>query len=63
MFNAATPPVVDWATWPAEIDALRVREGVHREGDTLAATRRRLPMVELGPGITLIAAGRSAPAA
>ena len=42
------PPVVDLATWQAARDALLVREKAHtREGDALAAARRRLPMVEL----------------
>jgi predicted dithiol-disulfide oxidoreductase (DUF899 family) len=42
------PPVVDRATWQAARDELLVREKAHtREGDALAAARRRLPMVEL----------------
>jgi len=42
------PDVVDHVTWQAQIDALRVREKAHtREGDAIAAARRRLPMVEL----------------
>ncbi|MEU1621058.1 DUF899 family protein [Streptomyces sp. NPDC005722] len=42
------PPVVDPATWQAARDELLVREKAHtREGDALAAARRRLPMVEL----------------
>jgi predicted dithiol-disulfide oxidoreductase (DUF899 family) len=41
------PPVVDLATWQAERDGLLVREKAHtREGDAIAAARRRLPMVE-----------------
>ena len=41
------PPVVDLATWQAARDELLVREKAHtREGDALAAARRRLPMVE-----------------
>lgn len=51
----ARPPVVDRATWLAAVDALRVREKAHtRAGDALAAARRRLPMVEIDPGIPLI---------
>jgi predicted dithiol-disulfide oxidoreductase (DUF899 family) len=47
--------VVDRATWQAELDALRIREKAHtREGDAIAAARRRLPMVEVEPAITLI---------
>lgn len=42
------PKVVDQSTFQAELDALRVREKVHtREGDAIAAARRRLPMVEV----------------
>jgi predicted dithiol-disulfide oxidoreductase (DUF899 family) len=41
------PPVVDLATWQAARDELLVREKAHtREGDAIAAARRRLPMVE-----------------
>ena len=44
----ALPAVVDRATFQAELDALRVREKAHtREGDAIAAARRRLPMVEV----------------
>src|SRR5690349_8126601 len=53
----AMPPVVDRSTWQAQIDALRVREKAHtREGDAIAAARRRLPMVELDPSTTLAGA-------
>ena len=49
------PKVVDRSTFQAELDALRVREKAHtREGDAIAAARRRLPMVEVDPTITLI---------
>ncbi|MFD3498064.1 DUF899 family protein [Streptomyces sp. NPDC058678] len=42
------PPVADLATWQAARDELLVREKAHtREGDAIAAARRRLPMVEL----------------
>ncbi|MBN9387505.1 MAG: DUF899 domain-containing protein [Chloroflexi bacterium] len=51
----ALPPVVDRATWQAERDKLLVREKAHtREGDAIAAARRRLPMVEVDPTIQLI---------
>ena len=44
------PAAVDRATFQAELDALRVREKAHtREGDAIAAARRRLPMVEMDP--------------
>ena len=46
--HAATPAVVDRATFRAELDALRVREKAHtRAGDAIAAARRRLPMTEV----------------
>ena len=49
------PPVVDRATWRAERDALLVREKAYtREGDTLAAARRRLPMVEVDAAAPLV---------
>jgi predicted dithiol-disulfide oxidoreductase (DUF899 family) len=49
------PPVVDRATWQQELDALRVREKEYtREGDAIAAARRRLPMVEVDAGIPVI---------
>jgi len=40
----AAPAVVDRRTFQAELDALRAREKAHtREGDAIAAARRRLP--------------------
>jgi predicted dithiol-disulfide oxidoreductase (DUF899 family) len=43
-----TPAIVDRSTFQAELDALRLREKAHtREGDAIAAARRRLPMVEV----------------
>ena len=51
----ALPPVVDRATWQADVDALRVREKAHtREGDAIAQARRRLPMVEVDADLALI---------
>jgi len=48
---------VDRSTFQAELDALRVREKAHmRDGDAIAAARRRLPMVEVDPTITVIGA-------
>lgn len=53
--TAALPAVVGRATFQAELDVLRVREKAHtREGGAIAAARRRLPMVEVDPTITLI---------
>ena len=49
------PSVVDRATFQAELDALRVREKAHtREGDAIAAARRRLPMVEVDANLALL---------
>src|SRR5438876_6933031 len=53
--TSAQPVVVDRATWQAELDRLRVREKAHtREGDAIAAARRRLPMVEVDATIPVI---------
>ena len=50
-----TPAVVDRATFQAKLDELRVREKTHiREGDAIAAARRRLPMVEVDANLQLI---------
>src|SRR5262249_56811779 len=49
------PMVVDRSIFQAELDALRVREKAHtREGDAIAAARRRLPMVEVNGATPLI---------
>jgi len=49
------PAVVDRSTFQAELDALRLREKAHtREGDAIAAARRRLPMVEVDGATSLI---------
>jgi predicted dithiol-disulfide oxidoreductase (DUF899 family) len=54
----ALPPVVDRASFQAELDQLRVREKAHtREGDAIAAARRRLPMVEMDAGLALAGPG------
>lgn len=51
------PPIVDRRIYQAELDALRVREKAHtREGDAIAAARRRLPMVEIDGSIPVIGA-------
>ncbi|MBO7743384.1 DUF899 domain-containing protein [Paenibacillus sp. MWE-103] len=53
--KSAQPAVVDRAAWQAELDALRIREKAHtREGDAIAAARRRLPMVETDATAPLI---------
>jgi len=57
---AAAPPVVDRETWQAQLDDLLVREKAHtREGDAIAAMRRRLPMVEVDPATPVT--GRNGP--
>jgi predicted dithiol-disulfide oxidoreductase (DUF899 family) len=49
------PEAVDRATFEAEVDRLRVREKAHtREGDAIAAARRRLPMVEVDANLALV---------
>src|SRR5579864_7686652 len=49
------PPTVDRAAFEAELDRLRAREKAHtREGDAIAAARRRLPMVEVDANLELI---------
>src|SRR5581483_1126737 len=53
--TSAIPAVVDRARWQAEVDALRAREKAHtREGDAIAAARRRLPMVEVDADAVLV---------
>jgi predicted dithiol-disulfide oxidoreductase (DUF899 family) len=49
------PQVVDRSTFQAKVGALRLREKAYmKEGDAIAASRRRLPMVEVNGGIPLI---------
>jgi predicted dithiol-disulfide oxidoreductase (DUF899 family) len=49
------PKVVDRSTFQAELDGLRIREKAHtREGDAIAAARRRLPMVAADANTPLI---------
>ena len=51
----AVPAVVDRSTFQAELDTLRIREKAHtREGDAIAAARRRLPMVAVDSNTPLI---------
>src|SRR5215217_3663989 len=51
----ARPPLVDLATWQAARDELLVHEKARtREGDALAAARRRLPMVELDGTVEVV---------
>ena len=49
------PEVVDRRNFQAAVNALRIREKAHmKEGDAIAASRRRLPMVEVDAGIPLV---------
>ena len=49
------PPVVDRKAWQEAREALFAREKAHtREGDAIAAARRRLPMVEVDATIEVI---------
>jgi predicted dithiol-disulfide oxidoreductase (DUF899 family) len=51
------PAAVERATFQIEVDRLRVREKAHtREGDAIAAARRRLPMVEVDGALALTGA-------
>ncbi|MBV9118174.1 MAG: DUF899 domain-containing protein [Acetobacteraceae bacterium] len=51
----AAPKIVDRSTFQAKLDALRVREKAHtREGDAIAAARRRLPMVAVDGATPLV---------
>jgi predicted dithiol-disulfide oxidoreductase (DUF899 family) len=53
--ESGVPKIVDRRTFQAELDALRVREKAHtREGDAIAAARRRLPMVEVDAATPLV---------
>lgn len=49
------PPIADLATWQAARDELLLREKAHtREGDAIAAARRRLPMVEFDGTVKVV---------
>src|SRR5215475_10585917 len=49
------PKIVDRGTFEAELETLRVREKAHtREGDAIAAQRRRLPMVKVDGALPII---------
>lgn len=56
------PPVVDLASWQAARAELLIREkALTRQGDALAAARRRLPMVEVDGSIEVVGADGSVP--
>jgi predicted dithiol-disulfide oxidoreductase (DUF899 family) len=60
--HRASPQPSTGPTWQAELDTLRVREKAHtREGDAIAAARRRLPMVEVDPATPVIGAHGEVP--
>jgi predicted dithiol-disulfide oxidoreductase (DUF899 family) len=55
MREAGAPAIVDRSAFQAKLDALRVREKAHmRQGDAIAAARRRLPMVAVDSATPLI---------
>jgi len=59
---AGRPTVADWDTWQAARDELLAREKAHtREGDAIAAARRRLPMVELDGTVEVTGAAGPVP--
>src|SRR2546421_2865590 len=52
--SSGRPAAVDRAVFQAELDKLRAREkALTREGDAIAAARRRLPMVEVDASLAL----------
>jgi predicted dithiol-disulfide oxidoreductase (DUF899 family) len=60
--TAALPAISDRAAWQAQLDELLVREKAHtREGDAIAAARRRLPMVEVDATTPVIGASGTVP--
>ena len=53
------PPIVDLDRWQAAREELLVREKAHtREGDAIAAARRRLPMVEFDGTVEVVGSER-----
>ncbi|MFW6599072.1 DUF899 family protein [Propionibacteriaceae bacterium Y2011] len=53
--NAPEPTIADRATFEAQLADLRTQEKAHtRAGDSIAATRRRLPVVEVDPTTPVI---------
>jgi predicted dithiol-disulfide oxidoreductase (DUF899 family) len=62
MRTPPAPHLTDRETWQRQLDELRVREKAHtREGDAIAAARRRLPMVEVDATTRLIGADGPVP--
>ena len=55
MTSPAVPPIVDRDTWSRERARLLAREKAHtREGDAIAAARRRTPMTEVDASTELV---------
>ena len=56
------PPVTDHDDFERQLSELREREKAHtREGDAIAAARRRLPMTQVQPGTTVVGAQGEVP--
>jgi predicted dithiol-disulfide oxidoreductase (DUF899 family) len=56
--GAALPPATGRDDFEARLGALRIREKAHtREGDAIAAARRRLPMTEVDASLPLTGPG------
>src|SRR5438046_6904371 len=61
-YELGAPKIVDRSTFQIELDSLRVREKAHtREGDAIAAARRRLPMVEVDSATPVVGAAGEVP--
>ena len=62
MSKPDAPPISDRQSWQKQLDELRFREKAHtREGDAIAAARRRLPMVDVDPATQLLSADGPVP--
>jgi predicted dithiol-disulfide oxidoreductase (DUF899 family) len=60
--SVGQPTIVDLAAWTSARADLLVREKAHtRNGDAIAAARRRLPMVEFDPTVVVVGAGGAVP--
>ena len=60
--KSGQPTIVDMPTWETARDALIAREKAHtREGDAIAAERRRLPMTEIDGTLEVIGADGAVP--
>jgi predicted dithiol-disulfide oxidoreductase (DUF899 family) len=60
--STARPPIAPREEWQAACDDLLVREKRHtREGDAIAAARRRLPMTPVPEGATVVGAAGQVP--